>query len=39
LTEQLELEKNLQYLASNSQDYKEGVKAFTEKRTPLFMGK
>ena len=39
LTEQLELEKNLQYLASNSRDYKEGVKAFTEKRTPLFIGK
>jgi 2-(1,2-epoxy-1,2-dihydrophenyl)acetyl-CoA isomerase len=39
LSQQLELEKNLQYLALNSQDYKEGVHAFVEKRPAQFIGR
>lgn len=39
LSQQLELEKNLQYLALNSQDYKEGVRAFVEKRPAQFIGR
>ncbi len=38
LNEQLELEKNLQRAAGNSNDYKEGVASFLEKRNPNFQG-
>ena len=36
--EQLELEKDLQRLAGRSEDYREGVSAFMEKRSPSFKG-
>ena len=39
LTEQLQLEDELQSLAGLSADYKEGVNAFLEKRTANFIGK
>ena len=38
IDQQLELEQNLQYLALSSQDYKEGVQAFIEKRPAQFTG-
>ena len=38
LTEQLDLEKELQTIAASTRDYKEGVRAFLEKRTPNFIG-
>lgn len=39
LSQQLDLEDELQSLAGASSDYKEGVAAFLEKRTPQFIGK
>ncbi len=38
LSEQLEIEKKYQITAANSTDYKEGVKAFFEKRKPKYIG-
>lgn len=38
LTEQLQKEDELQYLAAHTTDYDEGVKAFMEKRQPVFRG-
>ncbi len=37
--EQLELERDLQRLAGRSEDYREGVSAFINKRTPAFKGR
>ena len=39
LDEQLELERDLQRLAGRSEDYREGVAAFMDKRTPVFKGR
>ena len=38
LEQQLALESDLQIEASSSNDYKEGVTAFVEKRKPEFKG-
>ena len=39
MDEQLDLERDLQREASRTADYREGVTAFLEKRTPTFEGK
>jgi 2-(1,2-epoxy-1,2-dihydrophenyl)acetyl-CoA isomerase len=39
LEQQLALEADLQTKAGNSADFKEGVAAFLEKRSPIFIGK
>ena len=38
LTEQLDVENELQTIAGRSHDYNEGVKAFLEKRKPVYTG-
>ena len=39
LDEQLDLERDLQQAAGRSDDYREGVSAFIDRRTPRFEGR
>ena len=39
LVEQLDLEAATQYLSAHTDDHKEGIQAFLEKRSPIFTGK
>ncbi len=39
LDDQLDLERDLQRLAGRSEDYREGVSAFMQKREPVFKGR
>ena len=39
LEEQLDLEAQTQVLSAKSEDHKEGIQAFMEKRKPIFTGK
>ena len=39
LEEQLDLEAETQALSAKSEDHKEGIQAFLEKRKPVFTGK
>jgi 2-(1,2-epoxy-1,2-dihydrophenyl)acetyl-CoA isomerase len=39
LDEQLALEAQLQAEAGSTEDYREGVRAFLEKRAPVFIGR
>ena len=39
LDAQLDLERDMQRIAGRTEDYREGVRAFAEKRKPVFKGR